>query len=68
MLPSIISIGSSLLFNLSFNLILAVFLGGLLALVFALISEFLNRIVRTKADLEEFLDIPVLAEIPKFSK
>lgn len=54
--------------RLVINLILAVFLGGLLALVFALISEFLNRIVRTKADLEEFLDIPVLAEIPKFSK
>jgi len=49
------------------NIILALFLGGILAFMFSLIAEFLDRLVRTKADLEDYLDIPVLSEIPNLN-
>lgn len=42
------------------NTLLAIFFGGLLGLALALLSEFLNRRVRSERDLADVLKIPVL--------
>lgn len=49
--------------KINLNLILAVFVGGILGLGFALLAEMLDRRVRSRADIENLLSIPVLAEI-----
>lgn len=49
--------------KLVLNTILAIFLGGLLGIGFALIAELRNRKIRSLDDLYEFSDIPVLAVI-----
>ncbi len=49
--------------RLILNTILAIFLGVLLGIGFALIAEFRNRKIRSIEDLYEFSDIPVLAVI-----
>lgn len=51
--------------NLTKNTILSIFLGGILATVLALLLELLNRMIRSKSDLEDSLGIPVLSEITK---
>ncbi len=50
--------------NLVINVILAVFLGLVLAIAVALIAELLDHRVRMKEDIEEGTDLPVLGEIP----
>lgn len=51
--------------KLMINTILSMFLGSVLALAFALISELFDRRVRTKSDLEMSLGIPVVGEVSK---
>lgn len=51
--------------NLIKNTILSIFLGGILATVLALLLELLNRMIRSKSDLEDSLGIPVLTELTK---
>lgn len=46
------------------NLILSIFLGTMLGVGFALMTELLDRRVRSGADLVEGLGLPVLAEMP----
>jgi len=46
--------------NITLNIILSMFLGSLLALGFAFISEMLDRRIRTPEDLEQLLELPVL--------
>jgi chain length determinant protein EpsF len=45
------------------NMILSVFLGGVLGVGFGLLSEMMDRRVRRQDDISEVLDIPVLAHI-----
>jgi polysaccharide biosynthesis transport protein len=47
------------------NMLLAVFVGTLLAVASILIFELLNRRVRTKVDIENYLGLHVLAELGK---
>ncbi|WP_255989313.1 chain length determinant protein EpsF [Chitinolyticbacter albus] len=49
--------------NTLLNLILAIFVGAVLGVVVALVKELLDRKVRSAADLEQILDLPVLAAI-----
>ena len=46
--------------NITLNIILSMFLGSLLALGFAFVSEMLDRRIRTPEDLEQLLELPVL--------
>jgi succinoglycan biosynthesis transport protein ExoP len=50
------------------NIILSVFLGGLLGAAFALAAEMLDRRVRSAEDLSNLLDIPLLASLGKTNK
>lgn len=45
------------------NTILSVFLGAVLAVAFSLLFEMMDRLVRSKSDLEEYCDIPVLSVV-----
>jgi polysaccharide biosynthesis transport protein len=45
------------------NILLSVFLGSLLAVIFALIVELLDRKVRIAEDITKMLNLPVLAEL-----
>lgn len=45
------------------NTILSVFLGTLLGLGFAFLAEMLNRRVRSREDVRELLDLPVLGQL-----
>lgn len=45
------------------NLVVAAFVGTLLGIVMALMIEFRHRRVRSAADLAQFLELPVLAEL-----
>lgn len=45
------------------NTILAIFLGGMLGIAFALVSEMLDRKIRSAEDIVDLLDIPVLSVI-----
>ena len=45
------------------NLIMALFVGGLLAIGFAMLAELIDRRVRTKADIETMLGVTVLADL-----
>ena len=47
------------------NVLLAVFVGAVLAVAAILIAELLNRCVRTPVDIENYLGLPVLAELGK---
>lgn len=49
--------------KLLINLILALFLGGLLGIGFALMLELQDRRIRSTADLEQLLKLPVLADL-----
>ncbi|NHQ85942.1 chain length determinant protein EpsF [Iodobacter sp. HSC-16F04] len=49
----------------SLNMLLAVFVGALLAVASILVLEFLNRRIRTKVDIESYLGLHVLAELGK---
>lgn len=49
------------------NLILALFLGGLLGTGFALLLELQDRRIRSAADLEQLLKLPVLADLSHFA-
>ncbi|WP_256080021.1 chain length determinant protein EpsF [Massilia sp. YIM B04103] len=49
--------------RLQLNLLLSVFLGTLLGVGLALITEMLNRRVRSGADVEDLLQIPVLGAV-----
>jgi chain length determinant protein EpsF len=51
--------------KLVLNLIVAVFLGGLLALATALLRELLDRRVRSPLDIVQALELPVLGRLPK---
>lgn len=52
------------------NILLSFFLGGLLAVAFAIVAEMLDRRVRSAEDLMKFTDLPLLADLssPKQSK
>ncbi|QZA78228.1 chain length determinant protein EpsF [Deefgea tanakiae] len=56
--------------NTPLNMVLAVFVGALLAIGFAMLAELLDRRVRTKHDIENVLDLVVLADLiqPKAKK
>nr|WP_314900891.1 chain length determinant protein EpsF [uncultured Deefgea sp.] len=45
------------------NLILAIFVGGLLAIGFAMLAELIDRRVRSKGDIENMLGLAVLADL-----
>ena len=49
------------------NLIVALFLGGLLGNGFALLLELQDRRIRSAADLEQLLKLPVLADLSHFA-
>lgn len=49
--------------KLLLNVILAIFLGGLLGITFALLAEMQNRKVRSMEDIFEMVEIPVLTVI-----
>lgn len=49
------------------NLILALFLGGLLGTGFALLLELQDRRIRSAVDLEQLLKLPVLADLSHFA-
>nr|WP_321238914.1 chain length determinant protein EpsF [uncultured Tolumonas sp.] len=49
------------------NLILALFLGGLLGTGFALLLELQDRRIRSAVDLEQLLKLPVLADFSQFA-
>lgn len=51
--------------RIALNMLLSVFLGGLLALVIALVLEFMDRRVRNVADVVAALGLPVLGSMPK---
>lgn len=51
--------------KITMNILLSFVLGTLLAMVFAIAVELLDRRVRSAADLVQFLDLPVLAELGK---
>lgn len=53
--------------KLLINLILALFLGGLLGIGFALMLELQDRRIRSAADLEQLLKLPVLADLSHFA-
>ena len=53
--------------KLLINLILALFLGGLLGTGFALLLELQDRRIRSAADLEQLLKLPVLADLSHFA-
>ena len=50
------------------NTLIAVFVGGFLGIVAAFVQEMRDRRVRSPADLEYILDLPVLAEVRKPSR
>lgn len=50
------------------NIILSIFLGGLLGIGFAIAAEMLDRRVRSADDLMHVLDLPVLGELSKYAK
>lgn len=54
--------------NVMLNMILAVFMGGLLGVGLAFLMEMIDRRVRSADDLSAALGIPVLGEIAKGSK
>lgn len=45
------------------NVILSIILGSIMGFAFTILTEILNRKVRTKEDIEDLMDIPVLVEI-----
>ena len=45
------------------NILLSIFLGSLLAIAFAIVSEMLDRRVRSADDLAQLLGLPVLGDI-----
>ena len=45
------------------NIILSIFLGGLLGIGFAIAAEMLDRRVRSASDLSQILGLPVLGEL-----
>ncbi len=47
--------------RISLNIILSVFLGGMLGVSFGLIAEMMDRRVRSREDISETFDIPVFA-------
>jgi chain length determinant protein EpsF len=47
------------------NTLLSVFVGGLLAIAFALIRELMDRRVRSEEDLAELVGVPVLGKLPR---
>jgi chain length determinant protein EpsF len=47
------------------NIILSIFIGGLLSIATALIRELMDRRVRTLEDISETVGIPVIGQIPK---
>ncbi|MEA1989582.1 MAG: chain length determinant protein EpsF [Pseudomonadota bacterium] len=49
--------------NILINMILSIFLGSVLAVGLALLSELLNRKVRTVEDITAGVDLPVLGEV-----
>lgn len=49
--------------KLLLNIILALFLGSILGVSFALLSELMDRRIRSVSDIEQLLDMPVLANI-----
>jgi len=51
--------------RIGLNILLSVFLGGLLALVVALLLELMDRRVRTVSDVVAALGLPVLGSMPK---
>lgn len=51
--------------KITLNMTLAVFVGGLLAMGFALLAELLDRRIRTKEDIEVTLGLLVLADLPR---
>ena len=53
--------------KLLINVILALFLGGLLGIGFALLQELQDRRIRSAADLEQLLKLPVLADLSHFA-
>jgi succinoglycan biosynthesis transport protein ExoP len=50
------------------NTLIAVFIGGLLGIAAAFVQEMRDRRVRSPADLEYILDLPVLAEVRRPSR
>ncbi len=54
--------------NIVLYLAIGIFLGGLLGLSAGLIVELFDRRVRTGQDIVAWLDIPVLAEVPRTSR
>jgi succinoglycan biosynthesis transport protein ExoP len=49
------------------NIILALFLGSVLGMTFGLMSELMDRRIRSFSDLEQLLKLPVLADLTQFS-
>ena len=47
------------------NMILAVFMGALLGISFALVSELMDRRVRSPEDIESIINAPILGVMPK---
>lgn len=49
--------------KITINILLSIFLGSLLAIAFAIVSEMLDRRVRSADDLAQLLGLPVLGDI-----
>lgn len=45
------------------NIVVSLFLGGLLGIAICFLAEFMDRRVRSSKDIQDFLNLPVLAEI-----
>lgn len=54
--------------KLLLNLIFSIFIGGMLSVTFSLVAEMLDRRIRSASDIEELLDIPLLATINSSNK
>lgn len=50
------------------NMIIALFLGGVLGIVLAFLKEFLDQTVKTEQDVENILNIPILGSISVIDK
>ena len=54
--------------KITINIILSIFLGGLLGVGFAVAAEMLDRRVRSAEDLSQLLGLPVLGELMSSTK
>lgn len=54
--------------NTQLNTIIGFVLGGMLAVGFVLLKEFLNRTIKSEEDVKKLLNVPVLGSVPAIDK